>query len=124
MMNFFKRRKILLRTNSFDLTPIKLVDHEIEENGLVSILMPKVYNQLMKKILEPKLSSKHIKIKLDEIGSTVWLSIDNNKNVGQIAKELVDRFQDKIQPVEERLPNFISQLYAQKFITFKELEGE
>lgn len=123
-MNFFKRRKILLRTNSFDLTPIKLVDHEIEENGLVSILMPKVYNQLMKKILEPKLSSKHIKIKLDEIGSTVWLSIDNNKNVGQIAKELVDRFQDKIQPVEERLPNFISQLYAQKFITFKELEGE
>jgi len=123
-MNFFKRRKILLRTNSFDLTPIKLVDHEIEENGLVSILMPKVYNKLMKKILEPKLSSKHIKIKLDEIGSTVWLSIDNNKNVGQIAKELVDRFQDKIQPVEERLPNFISQLYAQKFITFKELEGE
>jgi len=123
-MNFFKRRKILLRTNSFDLTPIKLVDHQIEENGLVSILMPKVYNKLMKKILEPKLSSKHVKIKLDEIGSTVWLSIDNNKNVGQIAKELVDRFHDKIQPVEERLPKFISQLYAQKFITFKELEGE
>lgn len=123
-MNFFERRKILKNTNSFDLTPIKLVDHEVEENGFVSLLMPKVYNKLMKIILEPKLKSKFIKIKLDEIGSSVWLSIDNKKNISVIAKELVDKFNDKIQPVEERLPKFFSQLYEQKFITFKELEGD
>ncbi len=123
-MNFFERRKILKNTNSFDLTPVKLVEHEVEENGFVALLMPKVYNKLMKKILEPKLKSKFIKIKLDEIGSAVWLSIDNKKNISAIAKELIDKFNDKIQPVEERLPKFFSQLYQQKFITFKELEGD
>lgn len=122
-MNFFERRKILKNKNAFELTPVKLVDHEIDENGLVHLLMPKVYNKLMKKILEPRLKSKFIKIKLDEIGSAVWLSIDDKKNISMIAYELVNKFNDKIQPVEERLPKFFSQLYEQKFITFKEVEG-
>lgn len=123
-MNFFERRKILKNTSAFDLTPVKLIEHKIEENNLVTLLMPKVFNSIAKKIVEPRLKSRYINLKLDEIGSKVWLTIDGNKKVGVIAKELVEYFGDKINPVEDRLPKFLTQLYEQKFITFRELEGD
>jgi len=122
-MNFIKRRKILKNTSAFDLTPLKLVRHEIAENNLVIVLFPKFINKYAVKYLQPRIKSHYIKLKLDELGSAVWLSIDGHKKVGVIAKELVDAFGDKIQPVEERLPKFLTQLYEQKLISFKEIKG-
>lgn len=122
-MNFLQRRRILKNTNTFDLTPAYLVKHEIGENNLVTVLMPKFQNKITIKLFEPKLKSPHIKIKLDELGSAVWLAIDGKKNVGVIAGELVAALGDKIQPVEERLPKFLTQLYEQRLITFEELKG-
>ncbi|MBI3123224.1 MAG: PqqD family protein [Ignavibacteriales bacterium] len=122
-MNFFERRKILKNTSAFDLTPIHLVKHELNENKLVTVLIPKFQNKLAVKLFEPKLKSPNIKLKLDELGSAVWLAVDGKKKVGVIARELVDAFGDKIQPVEERLPKFFTQLYEQKLITFDELKG-
>lgn len=122
-MNFFERRKILKNTSAFDLTPFKLVEHEVGENNLVTVLLPKFQNKFAVKYFQPKIKSPNIKLKLDEIGSAVWLAIDNKKNVGVIARELVEVFGDKIQPVEERLPKFLTQLYEQKLITFEELKG-
>jgi hypothetical protein len=122
-MNFWQRRRVLKNTNTFDLTPTYLVNHEIGENNLVTVLMPKFQNKITRKLLETKLKSPHIKIKLDELGSAVWLAIDGKKNVGVIAGELVASLGDKIQPVEERLPKFLTQLYEQRLITFEELKG-
>lgn len=122
-MNFWKRRKILKNTSTFDLTPTHLVKHEIGENNLVTVLMPKFQNKIAIKLFEPKLKLPNIKIKLDELGSAVWLSIDGKKNVGVIAGELVSALGDKIKPVEERLPKFLTQLYEQRLITFEELKG-
>ncbi|KAF0153287.1 MAG: hypothetical protein FD143_364 [Ignavibacteria bacterium] len=122
-MNFFKRRKILTSTSAFDLTPLKLAAHEINDDNLVTVLFPKFENKFAIKYFQPKLKSPFIKLKLDELGSAVWLAIDGKKKVGVIAKELVEVFGDKIRPVEERLPNFLTQLYEQKLITFEELKG-
>lgn len=122
-MNFFERRKILKNTSAFDLTPIKLVEHEIAENNLVTLLLPKFRNKIAVKYFQPKIKSPNIKLKLDEIGSAVWLAIDGKKRINAIAAELVNLFGDKIQPVEERLPKFFTQLYEQKLITFEEIKG-
>lgn len=122
-MNFWQRRRVLKNINTFDLTPTYLVNHEIGENNLVTVLMPKFQNKITRKLLETKLKSPLIKIKLDELGSAVWLAIDGKKNVGVIAGELVASLGDKIQPVEERLPKFLTQLYEQRLITFEELKG-
>lgn len=122
-MNFFERRKILKNASAFDLTPIRIMNHAVDENGVVSILIPKFKNRIVKKYFEHLLKHPHIKLKLDEIGSAVWLLIDSDKKLGTIADELVVKFGEKIKPVEERLPKFISQLYEQSFISFKEIKG-
>ena len=122
-MNFFQRRKVLKNTSAFDLTPVRLVDHEIDEQKLVTVLIPKFTNQFTVKYLQPKLKFPFTKLKLDELGSAVWIAIDGRKKVGAIASELVITFSDKIKPVEERLPKFLTQLYEQRLISFEELKG-
>ncbi|MBA4406110.1 PqqD family protein [bacterium] len=123
-MNFFQRRAKLKNINYLEVTPIRVLHEEVDENNLVTVLIPKVTNRLAKKYFEPMLKSPLIKLKLDEIGSASWLAIDGKKNVAEIASELVQKFGDKINPVEERLTKYLTTLYEQRFITFQEIKGE
>ncbi|MCL5260377.1 MAG: PqqD family protein [Gammaproteobacteria bacterium] len=123
-MNFFRRRSILKNANFLDLTPVRIIGEEIGSDNRVQLLMPKFINRLAQKLVAPRLKSKYIKIKLDELGSATWLAIDGKKNVAAIANTLVTKFGDKIQPVEERLTNFLAFAYQQKFISFAQLEGK
>jgi len=121
-LSFFKRRKILKNSNYLELTPYKLFNEEIIEDGFVNVLIPKFTNPLAVKYLTPRLKAPDIKIKLDEIGSAVWLELDGKKKVGTIAKKMDSKFGEKIKPVNERLTTFLTQLYMQKYISFKELD--
>jgi hypothetical protein len=123
-MNFFQRRAKLKNVNYLEVTPVRVLNEEVDENNLVTILIPKVTNRFAKKYFEPMLKSPLIKLKLDEIGSASWLAIDGKKKVSEIAEELVQKFGDKIDPVEERLTKFLTTLYEQRFITFQEIKGE
>jgi hypothetical protein len=70
------------------------------------------------------MKSRYIKLKLDELGSASWLEIDDNTNVGELCNRLRNKLGDKIEPVEERLTRFLTRLYVEKIISFKEIEGE
>ncbi|MFC2133775.1 PqqD family protein [Bacteroidota bacterium] len=121
MLNFFERRKILKKANYFDLTPVRIYKEEMEENGLATIIIPKFTNKLAVKIFNKRIKSDVIKIKLDEVGTTAWLAMNGRNKVGDIAKIMVDKLGDKVQPVDERLPKFITHLYEQKYISFVEI---
>jgi hypothetical protein len=124
-MNFFQRRKILRNTSFLELTPVRLHEHEIEEGGLVVLLVPKFSNASLRKFLIPGNKSSHFRIKLDELGSQTWLTIDGMKNVGGLCAILVEKLGDKIQPhdeVEQRMMKFFSGLYHQRYITFREIQ--
>ncbi len=123
-MNFFQRRAKLKNANYLEVTPLRILKEEVDENKLVTVLIPKVTNRFAKKYFEPMLKTPVIKLKLDEIGSASWLAIDGKKNVGEIAAELAQKFGDKIDPVEERLTKYLTTLYEQRFITFQEIKGE
>lgn len=123
-MNFFQRRAKLKNANYLEVTPVRVLKEEVDENNFVTILIPKVTNRYAKKYFEPMLKSPLIKLKLDEIGSASWLAIDGKKKVAEIAAELVQKFGDKIDPVEERLTKYLTTLYEQRFITFQEIKGE
>lgn len=123
-MNFFQRRAKLKNANYLEVTPVRVLKEEVDENNFVTILIPKVTNRYAKKYFEPMLKSPLIKLKLDEIGSGSWLAIDGKKKVAEIAAELVQKFGDKIDPVEERLTKYLTTLYEQRFITFQEIKGE
>ncbi len=104
--------------NLFELIPQKNFNYELDSSNNVVILIPKFSNKFLVKNLMPRLKHPYIKIKLDEIGSAVWLEIDGEKTVGEIAENLTYKFGDRIQPIEERLSKFFTQLKLYNFITF------
>ena len=122
--NFLERRKILKQANLLELTPVRLDDHEKDESGKVTIIIPKFTNSIAKKIIEPRLKARNIRMKLDEFGTCTWLLMDGHKNVAKIISELRKQFGDKIEPVEERLTKFITLLYEQRYISFAELKSK
>ena len=62
---------------------------------------------------------------MDKFGSMTWLLIDGNKNVYEICEGLREEFGEEIEPVYDRVSLFISKLYKNKFIIFKEIsEGK
>ncbi len=116
-----EQKKILKSTNALDLTPTKNYSDEKDESGLITILIPKFKNTLLKKYIAPKLNDDHFRVKLDKFGSAVWFRIDNESNVYQIIKDIKAKFGDELQEETDRIAKFIFQLYHKGFITFKEL---
>jgi hypothetical protein len=122
-LSFRERRKLLKNANYLDLHPLKLHSEEIIDN-IVTVIIPKFKNKFIVKHIVPKLKSPDIKLKLDEIGSTSWLLLDGTKDVRTISKLLLEKFGEKIEPVNQRLTKFLTNLYEQRLITFKEINKE
>ena len=121
-MNFFQRRAVLKDLNYLEVRPIRNYNETVDENNLVTVLIPKFKNRFAVKFVLPYMQHKFFKVKLDEFGSAAWLLIDKKRSVGEIATELVKQFGEKIQPVEERLTRFFTGIYEQRLITFLEIQ--
>ncbi len=119
-LGFIKRRKILKNSSLLDLTPFRKIDHEISEEGIVTLLCPKFTNKTLERFIMGN-RSPYIHLKLDETGTACWILIDGKKNVGTIAEEMKQKLQDKEQ-IHERLSKFMTLLYSNKYISFKELQ--
>jgi len=119
-MNFLQKRAILKKANYLELTPIRIIAEETDENQMVSLLMPRFINRLSKILVEPLLRTPYIKLKLDHLGSAAWLAIDGKKTVQIIADDLTLQFSSETQ-MYARLTKFFTLLYSQKMITFNEI---
>ena len=117
----FFRKKIDTTINYLELTPVRNYDHVVEDTGLISVLVPKFDIKWLDKIMSKIIKSRFFKAKLDEFGTETWLEMDGTKSVKSVSEHLQKKFGDKINPVEERLTKFLSELYKYNFITFKEL---
>jgi hypothetical protein len=123
-IGFLKRRKILKSVNSLDLIPIRLVEHEMDEQGKVKLLIPRFKNEILRQIFTGKRISSEFKISLDETGSQLWMLIDNEKTIEKIAHELKDKMgANPSQPdtFVERSVQFMTRLFEEDLITFKQL---
>jgi hypothetical protein len=123
-MNIFQRRKILKKANYLDLTPVRIFEHELREENKVNILLPRFRNEIARRMLKPPKKSNYIPIKLDEVGSAIWLMIDGQIRVIEICEKMKALFPDKMQPPEEtekRVTQFLSLLYQQRYISFREI---
>lgn len=117
----FFRKKVDSSINFLELTPVRNYGHIIEDNGLVSVLVPKFDIGWLDKIMSKIMKSRFFKAKLDEFGTETWLGIDGSRTVQLISDNLQKKFGDRISPVNERLTKFLSELYKYNFISFKEL---
>ena len=117
-MNFFQRRKILKQTSLLDLVPLRLHKHILEDDGKLILLVPKFRNEKLSNFIIRQGKSKHFRIHLDEFGSATWLEMDGKKNVREICDILLEKFGERIQPVEKRISKYLTTLYDQRYITF------
>ncbi len=109
--------------NLLELTPTTNYQHEINEEGLVDVLVPRFKSKFMQKFI-PKGRSLYIRANLDEIGSKVWCLIDGKTKVFEIAESLKNDLGEKAEPIYPRLNLFLTQLYHNGFIYFLELKKE
>ena len=122
-MNFFKRRRFLKNANLLELTPVRIHQYETSEEGKIILLVPKFKNQEVGRFMLGHRAT-HFRIKLDAIGSEVWQLIDGNSTVGEILDRLMAISLNewwKQPELDERLSKFMSQLYDNRYISFKEL---
>ncbi len=119
-MKLFRTKSEPLKINYLELTPVRVAEFEQNEDKVI-ILIPKFETPVFRKILIPPHKKENIHIKLDEIGSTLWLLIDGETKVSDLCSTMNEKFQEKIQPVEERVTYFLTQLYDNKYIKFKEV---
>jgi hypothetical protein len=123
-LNFFQRRKILKKANYLDLTPLRQLEFETREDGKVDILMPRFKHPLWKRTLQPHWKQEFIRIHLDEMGSAIWLQIDGSIPVNGLCSRVQAAHPEKLYPPEEtekRVTQFLSLLYQQRYITFREI---
>ena len=120
-----KQSKKQLEANLLDLVPERIGEYEAGEDGFVTLLMPRFRNNLMRRLVEPRLAPgrRRFKLKLDDIGTAVWLLIDGKRSAREIAGNLRERFGERIEnQCYERLGVFFQQLERGRFICYANLD--
>ncbi len=114
----FKKKNIYEGLNLLDLKPVRTFEFVIQDDYKVTLLIPKFRDKILGKYLQPIIKKKFFKVKLDTLGSFVWLNCDGQTTVRELAEKLKKQFGDAAEPADERVARFIQQLYRGDCITF------
>ena len=117
------KKKVKNGINYSDLTPVKKYEFVVKPDGLIDVLVPKIKNPFWAKLIKLK-KSPYVHANFDELGSFAWMQNDGKLKVKEIADMLDERFGGNQQSMKQRLILFISQLYINGFIYFKETQTE
>lgn len=109
--------------NYLDFIPEKNpeIEYETGEDGIITVLIEwkGFYHKLAQRFFHrPRVSE----IKLDKLGTFVWNSIDDKKDVHAISKELEAEFPSMEQPLT-RLIKYLEILHDNHLIYWKERNG-
>lgn len=118
-MPLFKKKA---EKNILEMIPNQVIKNFTEKDGLVTLNLPKFKSPFFSKWLLPKGKSPFIHIKLDKIGSKVWVQMDGKKSLQDICDKIrknTDK-EGEIPCLEERAAKFITELYKSRFINFME----
>lgn len=84
------------------------------------LLVPRFKKKWLYTLFVPKRKGKEYRVKLDELGSKVWLAIDGEKNVETICQLVCLNLPEKPDNFEQRVTGFLTLLFDRDFISFKE----
>jgi hypothetical protein len=126
-MNYFRRRRILKQVNFLDLRPVKILAGQVRDDGGITLLLPRFKNSLSKNFFQPGSKEPFIRIRLDRFGSQAWSLIDGENTVSGICGNLASLFPEEFlsgDETESRVTKFLSRLYQERYITFREIQDE
>lgn len=118
-------RKLDKKENFLELIPIRNPDLEFtaDKEGLVTITVPNIgfFNAIAQTFFKrPKKSYIH----LDEYASYVWKGINGKRNITSLGKYLQRKHGEDVEPLYERLVQFIYILKDNKYIGLVDKNGE
>ena len=96
--------------NLFELKPRQLRSFEELDDGTIDVILPRYGDTRIGRLLKRVLSNRPVRIHLDDIGTSVWQMCDGRRTVDEIGRSLHDRFGDRIEPVYDRLEEFLMQM--------------
>jgi hypothetical protein len=109
--------------NLYELVPVRKRDFEARDDGAVAILVPRYGGGAAARILKLFLSKTPVRIHLDAVGSSVWMLCDGEHSVSDIGKSLHEAFGERIEPVYDRLEQFLTQMKRADLIDWKKPTG-
>ncbi len=99
-----------------EVRPSRICNWEEGEDG-VTVLAPRLGRGPIAKRLERLFGTKPFQIHLDTVGSFVWIRLDGTATVAEIAAAMRAEFGEKIEPVEDRLVQFLKTLMRGRFVS-------
>lgn len=81
--------------------PVRMAGHETTEDGKIVVLQPRFDWRPLQALME-RWNKPHMRVKLDEIGSFIWLKCDGAARVDEIAAALESRFGERVAPARDR----------------------
>lgn len=105
------------KKNFLDYVPKKVdkINWIDKEDGIVQIIVARdsLYERIVRKLF---FTPDNYKIDLDRIGSFIWNNIDGKRNLYEISQLLESEFEEEVEPLYERLIQYINILKNNKFI--------
>ena len=103
--------------NLLALKPVRNVEWESRENGLVVLCVPKFRHPLLRRWVLPRLRTPVLRVKLDDVGSFVWGLCNGENTVGMIAGKLREEFGERLDPESDRLALFFRMLEREHYVS-------
>ena len=102
--------------NLLDLMPTRAERFETAADGRVTVLVPRLRNPLLVRVLK-RLAAKPMRVRLDELGSFVWVQCDGVTTVHTIADRVRERFGGEAEAVMLRTGRFVNTLVKGDLVT-------
>lgn len=109
--------------NLLELVPRRLREYDVDDDGIVTVRVPRFKYQWMATRFVPRWKNPNILTRLDAVGSHVWLSIDGERTVAAIAELADERFGEAMHPLHDRLSVFLHSLLHRGFISLHTADG-
>lgn len=98
--------------------PERAVEHVEREEGLVTLLRPKFLSPRLQ-WFQRLLRRPHFKVKLDAVGTCLWMHMDGQRSGYELTEILRLAFGEKVEPADERTARFLAQLVQGGFARWK-----
>lgn len=88
-----------------------------ESEEQVTLLVPRYGRNSFSRWFERRMRTKPFKVHLDDVGTFVWQRCDGETRVAEIADGLRKKFGERIEPAEDRLVEFLTDLVRGGFVS-------
>ncbi len=98
--------------------PRRILEWEEDGQGRVIVFRPRFGSGAWGRRFSSWLGVGPYRIRLDEVGSLVWKHCDGDTDASEIAVRLRGAFGERVEPAEDLLERFLSQMHRARMIAF------